>query len=279
MSSWSNPNPSPGYAELMRGHSFSGGGGGAGHVQPNQWAEAGQQAISAVAKLLQERKRQQIAQTLLDHASYDSNNGEGDPLARSLNESHMPAAEAWSAYQQQREYDADQLNQNIKAQHYQRMAAALENKSTGQREPIPIRDNDGNIIGYSSPTTGTPHLLPTGSTTNAGTTKATGASLKEWENPSRLGVSSDGSQVFLKETKSRPQSASVSPEEFNRMMADQNLPNRMPTLTDKFDPSRSNPPLETSHGTVKMKSPDGTVKEVPADQVDYYKKLGAVIVQ
>lgn len=32
-------------------------------------------------------------------------------------------------------------------------------------------------------------------------------------------------------------------------------------------------------GTVNMKAPDGSVKPVPADQVDHYKKLGAVVVQ
>jgi hypothetical protein len=31
-------------------------------------------------------------------------------------------------------------------------------------------------------------------------------------------------------------------------------------------------------GTVKMKAPDGTVKPVPTDQVDHYKKLGATVV-
>ena len=32
-------------------------------------------------------------------------------------------------------------------------------------------------------------------------------------------------------------------------------------------------------GTVKMKAPDGTVRPVPANQVDHYKKLGATVVQ
>ena len=34
-----------------------------------------------------------------------------------------------------------------------------------------------------------------------------------------------------------------------------------------------------SGGTVQMKSPDGTVKPVPRDQVDHFKSLGAVVVQ
>ena len=32
-------------------------------------------------------------------------------------------------------------------------------------------------------------------------------------------------------------------------------------------------------GTVKMRAPDGTVKPVPADQVEHYRSLGAVVVQ
>lgn len=38
-------------------------------------------------------------------------------------------------------------------------------------------------------------------------------------------------------------------------------------------------PAATPAGTVNMKAPDGTVKPVPADQVDHYKAKGAVVVQ
>lgn len=136
MTSWSNPNPSPTYAELMRGHTFSGGGAGHYNAAPNQWAQAGQQAISAVAQIMQEKKRQDIAQTLLDHASYDSNDGQGDPLAAKLNESSMAPADAWKAYQQQREMDAQQLNQSIKQQQLQKVTAALASKNQPPGAPV-----------------------------------------------------------------------------------------------------------------------------------------------
>lgn len=44
-----------------------------------------------------------------------------------------------------------------------------------------------------------------------------------------------------------------------------------------FDPVQGG--NQGTGGTVNMKAPDGSLKPVPADQVDHYKKLGAVVVQ
>jgi hypothetical protein len=41
---------------------------------------------------------------------------------------------------------------------------------------------------------------------------------------------------------------------------------------------RNVPAEKPAGGTVKMKAPDGSVRPVPADQVEHYKAKGAVVV-
>lgn len=126
MSFWSNPTPAPGPAFQQAQFQFhpSNIGGVLEAIlrdrqqKQAQFSHATQQAIQGLGDYMHKRQSDEIAQSLLDQASYD----QGDPLAQQLNESPMHPSDAWAAYQQQLQVRAKLGVENARINEYNAQA-------------------------------------------------------------------------------------------------------------------------------------------------------------